>query len=104
MTAAPPDHVTAVLSLLHRLGWNRLEDREVGKEGSGVYCPVFCRVLSARHPYPCLKAMVGATWVTYWKLVGEHTYDMDSVKTADLGTVEKVLAELTARSTAAVKR
>lgn len=103
-TPVADDPVTPVLSLLHRLGWDRLEDREVGKEGSGVWCPVFRRVLSSRHPFPCLKCMVGKVWVTYWKLVGEHTFDMDSTRTTDLGTLERVLTELTNRATAPVKR
>ncbi len=100
--APPPDHVTAVVSLLTRLGWNRHEDMESTDPASRVK-PVFAKVLSPRHPFPCLKCIVGPVWVTYYKFVGESTLDMDSLPTADVGTIEKVLVEM-ARQASVVKR
>lgn len=94
------EHAAVVVAILARLKWFREADLE---PAAGVFKPVFSLALSSRHPYPCYKVVVGPTWVTYYKLVGETVCDMESVRTDDLGTVERVVTDMTTRA-AAVKR
>lgn len=76
-----------IVSLLKKLKWT--EEPELVVKGA-IDRPVYSRPRKK----DALKIIVGPMWTTYYDIRKDVIGEMDSVKTDDYGSVEKIIREL----------